>query len=236
MATSISPTQVSSYLEYLPAIFQQDQDEQGVTFIGRFLLAFEQILSGLDDDSQSGLEETIDRIHTYFVPGPAKAGEIPDDAERAPAEFLSWLAGWVALSLREDWTEEEKRRFISRIVPLYRQRGTKAGLEEMLKTYTGMGVEIYEFNQALEVGETTIVGAGTVIGSGPPHYFLVKMILTGHGGLDLARKEQIARAIIDREKPAHTYYDLQTITPTIRVGVHSTVGVDTLLGEAIEPS
>ena len=42
----IPPRRVSSYLEHLPAIFQQDADAHGMTFIGRFLLAFEQTLNG----------------------------------------------------------------------------------------------------------------------------------------------------------------------------------------------
>lgn len=36
--------------------------------------------------------------------------------------------------------------------------------------------------------------------------------------------------IIDREKPAHTYYDITIEVPTLQVAEHSTVGRDTLLG------
>jgi phage tail-like protein len=228
MAVNIPPT--SSYLEYLPAIFQEGADEQGVTYLGRFLLAFEKILSGLGDPQQPGLEEIIGRIHTYFDPDPVLPGQSPVETERAPAEFLPWLASWVALSLREDWGEEEKRRFISRIVPLYQQRGTKAGLAEMLRTYTGMGVDIQDFSQPFQVGVTSTVGVDTLIGGGPPHYFSVKMVLTELGDLGFVRREQIARAIIDQEKPAHTFYDLRIEFPTMQIGVTSTVGVDTLLG------
>ena len=129
---------ISSYLTYLPALFHED------AFVGRFLLAFERILSGLqppDPDAlrsttgaevsepPPGLEEIVDHIHTYFVPGP----HLPKP-ERAPADFLPWLASWVALSVREDWEEEEKRRFINRIVSLYQYRGTKYGLEQILET------------------------------------------------------------------------------------------------------
>lgn len=205
-------SRISSYLSYLPAIFQEDAGDQGPAFIGHFLLAFEKVLSGLGDPSQPGLEEVIDRIHTYFNPGPAPSGATPDPTTRAPAEFLPWLAGWVALSLREDWEEEEKRRFISRIVPLYRKRGTKEGLVELLRTYTGgLEVNVYEFESR-------------------PHYFQVDMLLGVRDPVLLRRKEQVARAIIDQEKPAHSYYALRTRVPTMQIGVHSTVGVDTLLG------
>ncbi|MFO5473218.1 MAG: phage tail protein, partial [Dolichospermum sp.] len=81
---------VSSYLQYLPAILQEDP------FMGRFLLAFEKILSGVKDlpnyekiiqgnsENVPGLEEIISRVETYFHP------------QETPEQFLPWLAGWVA--------------------------------------------------------------------------------------------------------------------------------------------
>ena len=43
---------------------------------------------------------------------------------------------------------------------------------------------------------------------------------------------EIARALIDLEKPAHTFYELIPVFPSMQIGRHSTVGVDTLLGTA----
>jgi hypothetical protein len=40
----------------------------------------------------------------------------------------------------------------------------------------------------------------------------------------------VVTAILDMEKPAHTYYALEVETPTLQLGVHSTISVDTLLG------
>ena len=150
----------------------------------------------------------------YFDPHPLEERQLGQPVvERAPAEFLPWLANWVALSLREDWDEEEKRRFISRVVPLYRQRGTKAGLTEMLFTYTD--------DSRIEISEDP----------DRPHYFAVRLFLDVADPTLLARKQQIAKAIIDQEKPAHTYYDLTVhVSSTIQVAVRSTVGVNTLLG------
>ncbi|WYL93010.1 MAG: phage tail protein [Gloeotrichia echinulata IR180] len=72
-----------------------------------------------DDIKFQPLEQAIASIATLF------------DPKSTPKEFLNWLAGWVALSLRDDWEQEAQRRFISRIVSLYKQRGTKAGMTEM---------------------------------------------------------------------------------------------------------
>lgn len=187
--------EVSSYLQYLPVVLQSDD------FLGRFLLAFEKILSGLESsnsqpntiDSNSsnslGLEEIIDKVHLYF------------DPSKTPDEFLPWLASWVAVSLRQDWSLTAKREFISKIVPLYRLRGTKAGLEQMLKIFLGNQneeVRIYEFDSLA-------------------HYFQVELILASQDLKEYRRKEKIARAIIDQEKPAHTFYALHIQMPTMRI-------------------
>ncbi|PPT06353.1 NHL repeat domain protein [Geitlerinema sp. FC II] len=232
-------TQVSSYLQHLPALFQQDTDTGDVPFIGRFLLAFEKLLTGLEDETQPGLEEILDGIsdptstapklagiHRYFRPGPGL-----EDSQRTNEAFLEWLAGWVALSLQDNWTAEEKRRFIAEIVPSYRKRGTKAGLESVLTAYTGMGANVRELLEPLQLGVTSTVGVDTTIGGAPPHYFLVEVFFKLSDVSVLEEKKQIVRQIIDREKPAHTYYDLVPKIPKLQIGVRSTVGVDTLLGD-----
>jgi phage tail-like protein len=255
VAANVPPNQVSTYLHYLPAVLQEDADAQGVTLLGRLLLAFEQILSGLGDPEEPGLEEIIGGIigpgeqvrlaslARYFDPGfrtdAAGVETLLGDSQRTPQAFLPWLASWVALSLREDWSEDERRRFISRVVPTYQHRGTKTGLVEVLRTYSGLAesirIEILEFNQPFQIGETSTVGVDTMVGSGPPHFFWVKITLPGVGDLDYPRRERIVRAIIDQEKPAHTYYKLDIDIPTMQVGVldRCRVGVSTLLGELI---
>ena len=170
----------SSYLGHLPAIFRQDP------FLGRFLLAFEQILTGGGADV-AGLEATISRLADYL------------DPMTTEPEFLPWLAGWVTLSLRADWDEATKRGFIQRIVPLYRLRGTREGLRSMLELYTGEPVEVFD-----DFAE-------------PAHFFEVRLTLSEADPDLLRRKQAIARAIIDQEKPAHTFYALQIAVPTMRL-------------------
>lgn len=46
----------------------------------------------------------------------------------------------------------------------------------------------------------------------------------------IARQRRLVSAIIDQEKPAHTHYDLDVVTPALQIGVTSQIGVDTLLG------
>ena len=308
----------SKYLRYLPSIYQTEKDENGFTFLGRFLKAFEKVLSGIDDgvtieylfswdeipgnDNQrlieylsldfgvewvkiakiekiesgktirvsdennylslelnsektevtlkidgvspdefivktengnlnvynkplKGIEEILDTIHDYF------------DPMETPLEFLNWLAGWVALTLieGEGWNEEKNRNLIAKTVPLYKKRGTKEGLEEYIRIYVGEDVEvsINEFLQPFQVGITSTVGMDTMIGEGRPYYFHVHMKLPAPNRDLLARKKRAIHEIINKEKPAHTYYGLTIRVPTMQIGVNSTTGVDTLLGGMI---
>jgi phage tail-like protein len=169
----------SSYLDHLPAIFRQEP------FVGQFLLAFETVLSGAG--GQPGLETTISHIADYFDPWATEA------------DFLPWLAGWVTLSLRADWDEKTRRSFIGQIVPLYKLRGTQAGLLQLLTLYTTKPVKIYDaFDDR-------------------PYFFEVQLTLSEADPVLLQAMQQIARAIIDQEKPAHTYYALQIAVPTMRL-------------------
>ncbi|MBD2341675.1 hypothetical protein H6G64_32570 [Calothrix sp. FACHB-156] len=190
---------VSDYLQYLPATLQSD------LFLGQFLRAFEQVLTGKYTDSEKspgilrqdiveplGLEVVLNAIHTYF------------DPEKTPDEFLPWLAGWIALSLRDDWEEQTKRQFIRDMVPLYQLRGTRAGLEKILSLYLkSLGlpdkVTIFELDGF------------------PAHYFQVQLGLPKSEQSVYWRQVRIAKAIIEQEKPAHTYYGLKILTPTMRL-------------------
>lgn len=206
---------VSTYQQYLPAILQED------AIVGQFLLAFETILSGEDtvsnqaqiltEDTQEppGLEEIIDNIHLYFNP------------QKTPDEFLPWLAGWVALSLRNDWKVEVKRAFIQKIVGLYRLRGTKAGLIEILSIYlknSGFGEKVEVFDQFADF----------------PHYFQVQLTLNDRNPEKYWRQAKIAQAIIDQQKPAQTFYSLKILVPTMQLTKQSQVAYPFKLFESIQ--
>jgi hypothetical protein len=83
-------------------------------------------------------------------------------------------------------------------------RGTKAGLEEILKLYlesSGLPnkVEVYDEFDNL------------------PLYFQVQLTLPDADPEKYWRQARIAKAIIDQEKPAHTYYALKILLPTMRL-------------------
>ena len=216
----------SSYLQNLPAIFSEDP------FLGRFLLAFEQVLTGLpgladrNPEPPLGLEEIIAAIAMLFDPKASWDNILPEQERRK--EFLQWLAGWVALGLRADWTEAQKQDFLANIVPLYRRRGTKENLAELLRIYTGLSPVITDAAETdFQIGVHSTIGVDTQIGGSVPHLFHVSVTMPNPGltTSELQRQHKIARALIELQKPAHTEYTLKILHDTMQIGVRSTIGI-----------
>jgi len=218
MSANIPLDKPSSYMEFLPAVYRQGEVDGKANFLGRFLKIFEKLLSGIDDDGKAqarevvGIEQILDKIHDYVDPlfTPPMAGSSQDIAD-----FLAYLANWVALSLDENWDERSKRRLLKRIVPLYKRRGTKAGLTEYLEIFVGSNVAIDEF----------------LVGESLPHFFVVTITFSDISNIGFVSETVNAtKAILDLEKPAHTYYKLRFQFPGIIVGERSTVAKDTIIG------
>lgn len=163
------PTHLSTYLKYLPAIYSADE------FLGRFLLIFESILGPL--------ERTVDNLHYYF------------DARLTPPDLLPWLASWLGLVLDERWPEAQRRELIRSAVDLYQWRGTRRGLAEFIRLYTGFTPEIAE-------------PAGKKKAAAEEAFrFSVKIKVPNPAQINPA----VVHSIIETEKPAHAGYSLEIV-------------------------
>jgi len=172
----------SSYIEYLPALFRDDE------FMTQFLLIFESILKPI--------ENTVDNAALYF------------DPLMTPESLLPWLASWVDLTLDPTWPEERRRELVGSAAELYRWRGTKRGLIESLRIYTGSVPEISEYIPGMSLDQETKLGINTQLGSsGEGHHFTVILELGEDSEIDVGT----VKAIIEAQKPAHTAYTLQII-------------------------
>lgn len=200
---------MTGYLDHLPAILHEDPA------IVEIVRVFEAILVGTDlPDAPVGIEASLTRVHCHFQP------DTPDGIDRAPAVFLPWLARWVGISLRDDWDTDTRRRFIARAIPLYRLRGTRAGLIALLELILGDATNftVHEFED-------------------PPHFFQVDIDQPDNDPDRLARTDRCVRAIIDSEKPAHTVYGLRILFPTMHLvddakdGERICVNENTTLGQ-----
>ena len=175
---SIKPQ--SSYLEYLPALFRDDE------FMGQFLLIFESIMKPI--------EGTVDNIPLYL------------DPLMTSESLLPWLASWLDLTLDPTWPEDRRRELVKSAAELYRWRGTRRGLTEYLRIYTGSIPEISEYILGMRLDNETELGVNTRLGSsGTGHHFTVILELDESSYIDI----NTIKAIIEAQKPAHTVYTLQ---------------------------
>jgi len=133
----------SRYVQYLPAIFQERPAPDQAPYLGQFLRPFEQVLTHFDD-----LLAVIDQNFAFAL---------------APDEFVSWLASWIALTLDEEWEDEQRRRLLSEAMELYRWRGTARGLKRYLEIYTGLSPENIDIRAArrpagMQIGVASRIG------------------------------------------------------------------------------
>jgi phage tail-like protein len=179
-------------LKYLPALYTE-QDEM----MGRFLMVFESFWSPV--------EGTIESMHQVL------------DPMMAPAELLPWLAQCVDLTISGQWNEAQKRRLIDSALVLYRQRGTRRGLQRFLELYTGQTPQIVEHRaNNLRLGPDARLATSIAMGQrNIPHTFTVTLALPPEQSTDAAERRRLEagrrrtiEAIIDSEKPAHTAYTL----------------------------
>jgi phage tail-like protein len=176
--TALGPA--SRYLQYLPAIFQENgragdnrapadlalTNGHAASFLGRMLLIYESLWEPL--------EQRQDQVAMYY------------DPRTCPAEFLSWLASWLQLSIDRHWPEPRRRRLLREAMDLYRWRGTAYGLARMIEVCTGIVPTITE-NPAR------------------PHTFHVKVPLPPDGEV----RRDFVEYLIATHKPAHVGYTLE---------------------------
>ena len=101
---------LGSYLKHLPPVlYTTTSDNENL--IGKFLLIFEKILTGVDDDVElkfnnqitSDFKSKIDNLYKLFNPW------------LTPTDFLEYLASWVALKIEPFWDEYQARKLVSEI-------------------------------------------------------------------------------------------------------------------------
>ncbi len=152
----------------LPAIYQEDE------FAQRFVSAF--------DDALAPVFASLDGFEAYL------------DPELAPADFVEWLSGWVALALDESWTLERKRTLVERAVGLYRIRGTRRGLCEHVALFTGVEPELEESG-----GVAASTEAGQPLPGASEPQATLRVRVTKPGAVD----QQGLQALVEAVRPAH---------------------------------
>lgn len=112
-------TAVCRYLRDLPAIYHEDGADG---FLNRMLLIYE----GLWEP----LEQRQDHIAAYV------------DPRTCPSAVLPWLAGWLGVTLRADWSDGRRRRLLTEAFELIRWQGTPYALVRLIELATEVTPEV----------------------------------------------------------------------------------------------
>jgi len=230
----------SSYLQYLPAVYQSDAVSRGL--LDRFLRIFESIFESF--------ESTIDGFADFL------------DPDGTPSSFIEWLAGWIAMAFDGSMDESVRRNLLRHAPELYRLRGTPAGMQRFLVLAFGINARILEhfrlrkwaflgtnaalgtrtelwgraITPRLQLDVFSRIGEAALISTGDPLHdpFAVHAhkfsVFVPAPVLRSPQTVASVRTLIDREKPAHTQFDLVPVEPRFRLGVQSTLGLDSVIG------
>jgi phage tail-like protein len=219
--TIYAPRQSS--LNELPPVFREDA--VSAAFLDRFLSYFDTVFEEIDSQ--------IERFTGYLDPDGIPAGD-----------FLAWLGSWFAVEFLAEWSDATRREFVRQAISLYKQRGTVAGLQAILRLHAAvqpphpMIIEHFrlrDYHTQRQIGTADLVAdrlylAGMPLAPEPhelPHHFTV--LLPSQAAADDAALATLHR-LIEAQKPAHTRYQLRLVEAGVRIGCQSSIGIDMLIG------
>lgn len=88
----------------------------------------------------------------------------------------------------------------------------------------------------LQLGGFAREGESRLVSTGDPEHEIFQefahrfRVFVPSSWVQTAKDEEMVRRALGEEKPAHTSYDLCLVEPRFRVGLQSTIGVDTIIG------
>ena len=137
---------VRSYLRFLPGIFQGEgpvsarnvlRTRDGALAKYGMVAAKEQAVDiDIDDDPVRRFLFIFQHLQTRLTDKVDRLPELIDPLMTDP-RFLPWLASWVGFELDGSLPVHQQRELVRRAIRLYRTRGTRRGVEEMVRVLTG---------------------------------------------------------------------------------------------------
>jgi len=196
-----------SWLYYLPEVYQMDPESK--SFLERYLSIFQSIYEDL--------EQEINRIARYF------------DPDVVEGEFLKWLAEWVAVDDVYIWDEDRLRFLIKNGVSIYKMRGTRRALSDMVELYLGEKPYIVEHYQ-LDGYEGDAWDSGLIarLYGTNSYYFTV---IVSEKAVPSPKEHRILLKIIESAKPAHVEANVVVLKPYIFLDKYSYLGMNSILGQ-----
>ncbi len=199
-----------NWMNYLPEIFLQD----GNDFLERFLYIFQT----MNED----LEYKINNISNYFN---------PDTAE---GEFLWFLSDWIAIDDGYVWDDEKLRYLIKNAMRLYKIRGTRRYIKEIVKLYLGVEpiiLENYDIKNGIDNAQ--IANLSEKLYGDNPYCF---HILVSEDDVPTTKKYKTLLSIVENAKPAFMDVNVVVLKPYLFLDNYVYLGVNAHLEHLREAS
>lgn len=232
-----------TYMQYLPAVYQADPVSKG--FLERFLSIFENVLSGIEDK--------VENIWRLFDPD-----GVPDAPKDFLSWLAGWIdmvfdPSWSTETRRRllrNAPELYKKRGTPaglkkllhlaldvdvQILEHFQLRhwlflAGQSSLGDRSQLWGNCIVSRLQLEENSRIGDFALVGTGDPLRD-PFFVYAHKFSVFVQAGLiHSALIERMMRYLIEREKPAHTQFDLVKVEPRFRIGMQSTIGLDTQVG------
>lgn len=188
-----------SWIQYLPGVYQEHLKED--TFLERYLGIFQ----SLYDD----LEWKIRSSAGYLEP------------EAVSYEFLGWLASWLDIDNTNVWQEQKLRQFLKQGMELFKKRGTRPGLIQIVELYTGEKPFVVEYYQTEQFPLERLYGNN-------PN---VMLLLLKESCIPSETEYHGLASVIEDVKPAHMEVKIIALKPCILLDNYSYVGINSMIGD-----
>jgi len=180
---------VRGYLRYLPALFQGEGPVESREVLRVRDTALQRWGGGLPEEAHTVIEVDEDPIRRFLFLFQHMMTTVTDRIDRivdltdpmsCESKFLPWLASWVGFQLDEALPIQQQRELVRRAIHLYRTRGTRGGIEEMVRVLTSAPVRVRERQKAKAavLGQCTIIGGRDIVEryqlDEPPGHYLME--------------------------------------------------------------
>jgi len=196
----------AAWIDELPRIYRKSDSE--THFLERYLAIFQTFYEEIDS--------RLETIAECF------------DPQCAEYEFLEWIASWIEASNARLWSEEKLRVFLLRAVSLYRRRGTRGSLSEILELYTGEKPFIVENFELLRYKDTQLYSDTLLPMYGNDPYQVTVLIKC-----ELIKNEtefNALKKIASEMTPVSMRLNFVLLEPYIFLNKFSYVGINSVLG------
>jgi len=252
----MKPDLLSSYLALLPNSFTHDHEDVNQTLSG-YLDVFETLLTrttplGEKQSEIVSFGQMINNAGLYSDPEMIPSGMFVD-------ELGPWMSRCLGVLAQQDWTYYQLKQMVKQIVPIYRMRTTKSGMQALFGILTGYPAQVVEILGSFGLGyyrqvntnkvdvcfcsgrlgtvpgqskENNMVLGGSMLGS----FFIINLTVSASFQgekrvLSLFNRVNNLCSWINEEKPVQTQFQLNYTTTPMEVGARGscTIGVNTSL-------